>query len=151
MKLPQKILRTVRRGYLYGNGKLVLVHSEQHAKAGTVEYCSIHDASSIARHITGRIVLHNCGAVRLVMNAVRIRAALPTLAGGSPNTQRHGIPYGYVSLTFGPDEYNDTVSFHLFTDLVCGDFTYQPDSDWCEQTSAERWAGYPIANPGAPA
>lgn len=145
MKLAERLWKTVQLGYLYGNGKLVLVHRENHKEAGTVEWCTIHDASSIKRAFTGRLVLHNRGTVRLVLTARRIKAQAPALEHGSPNCKRLAVPYGYVSLQFGADEYYDSVSYPVFTNLVGGDFTVQPDNDWAEP-STYRWAGYRIAN-----
>jgi hypothetical protein len=41
--LPETTLKTVRTGYLYANGKLVLCHETRHAKAGKVEWVTLHD------------------------------------------------------------------------------------------------------------
>jgi hypothetical protein len=145
MKLSERLLKTVQTGYIYGNGKLVLVHREDHKEAGTVEWCTIHDASKIKRSFQGRLVLHNRGTVRLVLSALAIRAAAPALEHGSPNCKKLGVPYGYVSLQFGADEYYDSVSYPVFINLVGGDFTVQPEADW-QEPSTYRWGSYRIAN-----
>lgn len=146
MKLAESFFKHAAIGYLYANGKLVIVHRQPHKHADTVEWITIHDASSINRHFTGRIVLHNRGVVRLMTLARRVRAQTPKVEHGSTNTQRLGIPYGYVSVALGAgDEYSDSVHFGLFETLMGSDLTYQPEKDWIDPENPERWGGTRIA------
>lgn len=144
MKLSEKLLKTVEHGYLYANGKLVLIHRQSHKQAGSVEWVTIHDASDIRRTFGGRLVLHNRGAVRLIAAARSVRAQPPALEHGSENTKRLGIAYGYVSVALAADEYSDTVHFPVFANLVSGDFTPQPENDWTEQETPQWWASYRV-------
>lgn len=145
MKLSEKTLSTVRVGYLHANGKLALVHEQKHKQAGTVQWATLHELPQLACRFTGRLVLHNRAAVRLVLSARAIRAAEPRLEHGSDNTRRLGIPYGYVSLQIGPTEFEDCVHVPVFSNLVTSDFTVQPEHEWQEPDSPTRWAGYPVA------
>jgi hypothetical protein len=145
VKISEKILKSASIGYLYGNGKLVIIHRQPHKQAGEVQWASIHDASDVKRDFTGRLVLHSRGLVRLMLAARCVRAQVPTLENGSENTRRLGIPYGYVSVSLGEDSYSDAVHFALFTNFISCDLTYQPENEWTEQDNAERWAGYRVA------
>jgi hypothetical protein len=144
MKLTNKQLRDVRVGYLYDNGKLVLVHEESHKKAGQVEWVTIHD-TGLRLDFEGRLIFHHRGTVRLLNIAstehTAIRARAPSLEHGSENTKARGIAYGYVTVIVGPDQYHDSIHFSL-SELVSGDFTLQPENKWVEPEG--RWAGYPI-------
>jgi hypothetical protein len=143
-KVAESILKTVRAGYLYSNGKLVLVHEESHPKAGTVEWVTIHD-TTIGCEFHGRIVLHRRGVVRLTLQALRVHATETSVENGSENTRKRNLAIGHVSLTLGPSAYTDAVYIPI-VDGLSGDWTYQPDQAWVERSepSGMWWAGYRV-------
>jgi hypothetical protein len=144
LRLSNKDLRDIRCGYLYDNGKLVLVHETKHPKAGTVEWVTIHE-TGISCAFKGRIILSRSGTVRLVLQSVRVSASDISVSNGSENTQRQGIAIGNISLQVGPEGYNDYIYIPMIAGLA-GDWTYQPESTWTELEYPTRWAGYTVAN-----
>jgi hypothetical protein len=143
LRLSEKLLKDVRCGYLYANGKLVLVHETAHPKAGTVEWATIHD-TGIGCAFTGRIVLHRTGPVRLTLTALRVQATAPAVEHGSENTKRRNIAVGSIALTLGPQCYQDAVYIQII-DGLASDWCYQPELVWTEQETPSRWAGYNVA------
>ena len=144
LKLSDKFLSDVSVGYLYANGKLVLVHKSTHKQAGTVAWVTVHDTETTCA-FDGRIVLHQRGVIRLALQAVRIRAKECSIERGSENTKERGIAVGYVSIQIGPEEYYDSVHFNTFDQLLSSDFTYQPKNAWIEAEYAGSWGEYRIA------
>lgn len=143
LKLSDKLLRNVRCGYLYANGKLVLVHEDRHPKAGTVEWVTIHE-TPVHCSFTGRIVLHRCGPVRLVLQALRLDVHEPSVDGGSENTRRRNLAIGHVTVTLGPETYTDAL-FIPIVDGLSSDFCYQPENVWTDLEVPTRWAGYEVS------
>lgn len=141
--IPERTLKTVRCGYLYANGKLVLVHETKHDKAGSVEWVTIHD-TAISCAFTGRIVLQRSGTVRIVIQSKRVEAHDLSISNGSDNTRARGLALGHVSLQVGPQSYNDYVYIPL-VDGLAGDWTYQPANSWAALETPTRWAGYAVA------
>lgn len=142
-RIPEKTLKTVRCGYLYHNGRLVLVHEEKHAKAGRVEWVTVHQ-TDIRCNFPGRLILSH-GAIRLAILATGIEAKEPDISHGSDNTKARAIKVGYVSLLVGPRQYDDRAYIPMI-DGLSGDWQLQPHNAWLEPESPYRWGGMPVVD-----
>lgn len=142
MKLNKVMLEHFRCAYLYANGKLVIWHSQEHKKAGRVDWITIHD-SGIKCAFAGRIVIHRRGTLRLVAQASRIQAKEPSIENGSESTRAKGLSVGYVSLMLGCASYIDDVYIPIL-DCLSGDFTVQDSNVWTEP-DASYWGDMRIA------
>ena len=141
MKLTKAMLEHYRCAYLYANGKLVIWHSQEHAKAGKVEWVTIHD-SGIKCSFPGRIVLHRRGTLRLIAQANHVQAKEPSASNGSESTRAKGLSVGYIRVQLGK-AYTDDLYINLL-DCLSGDFTVQDGNTWKEPDSS-YWGDMRIA------
>ena len=127
--------------YLYADGHVVCVF-ERTIKDLHTRLCYVQIAESIGVKLTGgsngsrvaRVVFHQPAALvaaAALPSPVSIRAAVPSLAGGSETSNRDGIAWGGLVVESGIGWYHDVESA-----IVGGNVTVQAGAD-CENTWAD--------------
>lgn len=124
-----KLSKTASHGYIYADGHAVIIHKEDHPKAGEVEWAEIWEKIDTHCNFEGRLVFHHPkydGRLQLALNAYELRCTEPSLEGGSENTKRHNIQVQHFEI--GSKDTRMTLSWTLFPELISDGITYQPEA-----------------------
>lgn len=125
-----KLAKTASHAYLFADGHAVVIHKEDHAKAGEVEWAEIFEKLDIHCAFSGRIVFHHLkydGRFALVCNAYCVRCSEPSVEHGSENTKRHNIRCHHFEIEYKDGRQN--LSWTLMPDLISDGLTYQPNEN----------------------
>lgn len=126
-KLNVKLGQSAYCAYLYADGHLVIIHEENHPKAGSVQWAEIYERIPANCNFKGRLVFHSPKHDRKLaecINARQITAKEASIDAGSDNTKRKGIAVGSFCI-----DYHDGTGLWWSTmpDLLSFGVTYQPD------------------------
>lgn len=148
MKL--KIAKTAKTAYLYSDGHAVILHEEDHPKAGRVEWAEVFEKLGPDCRFTGRLVFHNVNWYQTFQFAAQsavVEASGPSLDQGSENTKRHGYAVGNLSMR---PEKSGRGALHwiMIPDLISSDVTIQGkghDETFASNTDNGFWGLVRIA------
>lgn len=120
-QITAKHWKTAMGGYLYADGHVVLRHARNDARAGRVEWLTIHEALVDHCLLAGRLQVSSRPLLRLVLQVERVEVAPPSLDNGSIRTRELAIDVGYVSI-YLPGEIH-AANWPILPNLLGGDFS----------------------------
>ena len=135
-----KLAKTAHCGYIYEDGHAVVVHQENHSKAGHVEWVEVYEKIPGHCSFKGRIVFHHMHydrLFRMAMEAQNIRCSTASTENGSENTKKLGLRIGNLSLEFKD---GGNLYWTLLPDILSNGITYQPE--FTESFNPEWKSGY---------
>lgn len=122
-----KVSKTAHCGYIYSDGHVVILHKQRHPKAGEVAWVEIIERIDALCRFDGRIVFHDAGRdvrFQMAVNAVELRASLPSVENGSDNTRKRGLRL--CSFTIGFKDGTE-LYWNRMPDLISDGLTHQPE------------------------
>jgi hypothetical protein len=132
--------------YLYADGHSVMVYEKNDRDVGRVQFVEIHERwTDGACSFKGRLIFgrYDSAMMDLCKKAISIQAHEPSVDGGSDNTKRLGIAYGYLTIYISNDK---ALHFCEMPNLISGSYTYQPNTaESCPSPSESHWGNYRIA------
>ena len=142
MKPKKADLKTVKHGYLYSDGHMVLVHEKRDRDAGFVNWVTIYQNIDVTCQINeGRFIIDK-SVLPFALQATSIQAKPASRESGSENTKRMGIAVQNIILRNGLGSW----IIPQFPDLISSDIKYQPETSESFEDLKDQyyWSDYRI-------
>lgn len=126
--MKTKLPKTAKTAYLYSDGHAIVLHEDNHPKAGRVEWAEAYEKLGPECRFAGRIIFHNInwyGTFALAARSAQVSATAPGVEHGSDNTKRQGIAVGNFSIRLEKDE-RSALHWLIFPEFISSDITLQP-------------------------
>lgn len=129
--------KTAYCGYLYADGHAVIVHQQEHPKAGSIQWVEIFERVPCKCRFTGRIVFHNMKRdlkFKMAMQASEVRCSAECTENGSDNTRKMGLRVGSFTIEMPNGE---ELYWVRLPDVISDGLTYQPGDQYAETFDPE--------------
>lgn len=144
-KIPNSLLRTVKVGYIYADGHMVLWHTKRDRKVNVeYDYVTLHKTIPLAMTFgegVERLVVSK-EAIPMLLAAKRAYVRPASIDGGSDATRSRGIEVATIALDFGAGY----TFIYSMPDILGGDISVQTKygEKWVDMESKYYWSDMPI-------